>query len=169
MTEPVNKNFLSPLGFDFKIKKIPTTNFFVTRANIPNITLGVVESPTPFVKLPIPGDKIQFGDLQLTFKVDEDMKNYIEIFNWMIALGFPHNYGQYSAIKKINKSSGEGIYSDAVLTVLTSSMNPNIEFSFVNAFPYSLTDIEFSSQGTDVEYLEATVGFRYELFTIASL
>ena len=169
VNEPTNKNFLSPLGFDFRIKKLPTTNFFVTRATIPGFTLGVVESPTPFVKLPVPGDKIQFNDLQVTFKIDEDMKNYLEIFNWMMGLGFPENYGQYATLKNKARGSGEGIYSDGVLTILTSAMNPNIEFSFRNAFPYSLTDVDFNTSSADSEYLEATVAFRYELFTINSL
>ena len=169
MTTPTNKSFLSPLGFDFAIKKLPTTNFFVTRANIPGFSLGVVETPNPFVKIPIPGDKIQFSDLQVTFKIDEDMKNYLEIFNWIMGLGFPDNYGQYADIKSKGKTTGEGIYSDASLTVLTSAMNPNMEFTFRNAFPYSLTDVDFNTSSADVEYLEATVGFRYELFTIKSL
>ena len=78
MTEPTNKNFLSPLGFDFRVKKLPTTNFFVTRVAVPGFSLGVVESPTPFVRMPVPGDKIQFNDLQVTFKIDEDMKNYLD-------------------------------------------------------------------------------------------
>lgn len=169
MTSPTNKSFLSPLGFDFSIKKLPTTNFFVTRVTIPGFTLGVVESPTPFNKLPIPGDKIQFNDLQVTFKIDEDMKNYLEIFNWIMGLGFPDRYEQYADIKSKGKTTGEGIYSDASLTVLTSAMNPNIEFTFRNAFPYSLTDLDFNTSSADVEYLEGIVGFRFELFTIKSL
>ena len=167
--EPTNKNFLSPLGFDFSIKKLPTTKFFVTRTTIPGFSLGVVEAPTPFVRLPLPGDKIQFNDLQVTFKIDEDMKNYLEIFNWIMGLGFPDNYGQYASLKSKGKTTGEGIYSDATVTVLTSAMNPNIEFAFRNVFPYSLTDLDFSTSSADVEYLEATVGFRYELFTVASV
>lgn len=169
MTTPTNKSFLSPLGFDFVIKKLPTTNFFVTRATIPGFDLGVAEAPTPFVRLPIPGDKIVFNDLQVTFKIDEDMKNYLEIFNWIMGLGFPDRYEQYAALKRKDKSSGDGIYSDASLTVLTSAMNPNMEFTFRNVFPYSLTDLDFNTSLADVEYLDATVGFKFELFTIKSL
>ena len=169
MTTPTNKSFLSPLGFDFSIKKLPTTNFFVTRATIPGFTLGIAAAPTPFVKLPIPGDKIEFNDLQVTFKIDEDMKNYLEVFNWIMGLGFPDRYEQYAALKRKGKGTGDGIYSDASLTILTSAMNPNMEFTFRNVFPYSLTDVDFTTSIADVEYLEATVGFRYELFTVSTL
>ena len=169
MTTPTNKSFLSPLGFDFAIKKIPTTNFFVTRATIPGFTLGIADVPTPFIKLPIPGDKIDFNDLQVTFKIDEDMKNYLEVFNWIMGLGFPDRYEQYAALKRTARGSGDGIYSDASLTVLTSAMNPNMMFTFRNVFPYSLTDLDFNTASADVEYLEATVGFRFELFTIEAI
>jgi len=86
-----------------------------------------------------------------------------------MGMGFPDRYAQYADIKSKGKTTGEGIYSDASLTVLTSAMNPNIEFSFRNVFPYSMTDIDFNTVSADVEYLEATVSFRYELFTVSSV
>lgn len=167
LNEPTNKNFLSPLGFVFNLKKTPATNFFVTRASLPGLNLAFAEVATPFVKMPVPGEKIQFNDLSITFKVDEDMRNWNEIYEWIIAMGFPQSFEQYKAIKQ--KQLGEGVYSDATLNVLTSSMNPNLEFQFVNMFPYMLSDLDFSTQGADVEYIEATVQFRFEYFTVKRL
>lgn len=167
LDEPKNKNFLSPLGFTFNLKKTPATNFFLTRVALPGVNLALSEVDTPFVKMPLPGTKIQFNDLSVTFKVDEDMANWREIFEWMSALGFPQTFEQYREIKQ--KQLGEGVYSDATLTVLNSNMNPNLEFTFVNLFPYMLSDLDFSTQGADVEYIEATVQFRYEYFTAKKL
>ena len=42
-TQPTNKNFLSPLGFRFTIKKAPNLNFFVQSVNIPTLSLGTVD------------------------------------------------------------------------------------------------------------------------------
>ena len=39
-TQPINKNFLSQLGFKFVINKTPNINYFVQSINIPGITLG---------------------------------------------------------------------------------------------------------------------------------
>ena len=100
INEPINKNFLSPLGFVFNLKKTPATNFFVTRASLPGLNLAFAEVPTPFVKMPVPGEKIQFNDLSVTFKVDEDMRNWNEIFDWMVALGFPKSFDQYREIRQ---------------------------------------------------------------------
>ena len=37
--QPDNTQFLSPLGFNFGIKKLPTTNYFVQSMNVP-VRLG---------------------------------------------------------------------------------------------------------------------------------
>ena len=42
--------------------------------------------------LPIPGDKMEFEDLNVRFLVDENLENYMEIQNWMRGLGFPESF-----------------------------------------------------------------------------
>ena len=76
-TAPKTTNFLSPLGAKFTIKKLPTVNFFVQRVAIPSLTVGEFPIGTPFsAKLQMPGDLVTFGDLVITFRVDENMDNY---------------------------------------------------------------------------------------------
>jgi hypothetical protein len=169
LNEPTNKNFLSPLGFAFAIKRLPTVNFFVTRVNMPGVSLGVAETPTPFITIPRPG-RLQFSEMSVTFKVDEDMKNYKEIYGWMTALGRVDGFESYSSIAAGEKSvSGEGIYSDGALSILTSAMNPNMLVTFSNMFPVSISDLDFTTQSADVEYLETTVSFRFQSFKIDEL
>ena len=81
-----NRNFLSPVGFKFGLKRSPAVAFFCNEANIPSIDLGIAEQPSYLKNIPVPGDKIQFGDLSLRFLVDEDLKNYMEIQNWIRGL-----------------------------------------------------------------------------------
>ena len=73
-TEPKSTNFLSPLGYKFTIKKMPTVNFFAQAVAIPSVTVGELPIPTPFsTKIQLPGDLVTFGDLVVTFRVDEDL------------------------------------------------------------------------------------------------
>lgn len=170
-TEPTNKNFLSPLGFKFVIKKTPNVNYFVQAVNIPNVNLGETAIPTPFRRIPIAGDHIEYGDLQITFKVDEEMKNYLELFDWIKAIGFPDNFDQHKKVdpKFVNPYTGEGVYSDATLVILSSAMNPVHEVVFRDAFPVSLTDFNFDARNVDVEYIEATATFKFRTFDINPL
>ena len=125
-TEPKSTNFLSPLGYKFTIKKMPTVNFFAQAVAIPSVTVGELPIPTPFsTKIQLPGDLVTFGDLVVTFRVDEDMANYLEVFNWIKSItridGFESANGQATAwSNEIDSPMGEEkVFSDASLYVLS--------------------------------------------------
>ena len=175
-TTPIeNRNFLSPLGFKFALKRSPSVAFFCNQANIPEMTLGVADQPTPFKDIPIPGDKIQFGDLQLRFLVDENLDNYMEIFSWIRALGFPESLEEIYDWQKKDfdiaqpDKTTESFYSDATLEVLTSSQNPNFKIKFQDMWPTTLSTLEFDATDEDISYLTADVTFKYTLFNITDL
>ena len=171
---PDNKNFLSPLGFTFTIKKTPGVNYFVQSVDLPGISMGTADVQTPFVRLPFPGDKIDFTQLSITFRVDEDMNNYKELFDWLIAIGYPESTDQYKAIAPRNRFggtgpeaiTGAGIFSDASLIVLNSVKAPIIDYQFKNLFPVGLSSLSFDTRNSDVEYLDVTATFAYESFRL---
>ena len=171
-TQPDNKNFLSPVGFQFSIKKLPHVNYFCQSANIPDITLAQTDLTNPFINLPSPGTKLTFGALDVTFRIDEDLKNYKEIYNWLIGLGFPDNFEQRTAIARSKNpgiaSVGE-IFSDASLLITTSAYKTNISIDFVDAYPVSLSTLAFNIATTDIEYLEATASFVYRRYNIVDI
>lgn len=166
---PANRNFLSPLNFKFQIKKTPHVNFFVQKVNIPSVAIPTPSPNNPFVKTPIPGEHVNFGYLKLTFKVDEDLQNYLEIFNWLMGLGKPENFEQYKTIQNKSIISGEGIYSDISLIVLASTKMPNYEIVYTDAFPVELSEVVFNTTDSTVNYLEATATFEYTYFTITNI
>lgn len=159
------QQFLSPLEFKFSVNRLPKTNFFVQRASIPNLNLSSINQPTPFYTPKRTGHTLSFGDLSVTFKVDEDMGNYMEIYNWMVGLGFPSEFSEYSDLNR----SDEGLYSDASLVILSSQKNPSILFKFINLFPVSLSSIELDTTQDDVTYADITVDFAYDRFYVERL
>lgn len=163
---PTNKNFLSPLNFKFQIKKAPHVNFFIQRVNIPSIALPNVDTPNPFVNLPYPGEHIRYGNLDISFKVDEDLQNYLEIHNWLVSLGKPENFDQYKQIQDIPTITGNGIYSDIALHVLSSTKIPNYEITFIDAFPVNLSDISFNTIDSDINFIQASASFKYTYYNI---
>lgn len=169
--QPTTRNFLSPLGFVFNIAKLPNMNYFVQEVNLPTVNLGETEGlPTPLQKVPVPGDHLTFGELNVTFRVSEDMSNYIEVYNWITAVGFPDNFDQYANLKAQEiPGTGEGIFSDASLILLTSAHNPSIQITFEQLYPVSLSDLQFTTTATTIEYLECTAGFVYRKFNIETI
>jgi len=164
--DSLNKNMLSSLGFKFFIKKLPEFNFFVQDVDLPGITLGSYEQGTPFKGLNIHGDHVTYPTLSATFKINEDLGNYMEINTWIRQVGFPVEFEEHRVIANQQMTSGEGIYSDASLMILTSASNPNVEIKIKNLFPVSLSGLRFSSKDTTVQYIEATVEFAFEDYTL---
>src|SRR4051812_15476237 len=114
--QPQNINFLATHRFRVVLNRAPNVTYFVQEANLPGINMGNATQPTPFVDLPVPGDKLKFEDFTITFPVDEDMRNYKEIASWLVGLGFPKQYGQFKELY----DSFEGPRSDISLMILDS-------------------------------------------------
>ena len=70
-------------------------------ANVPAITIKEQASqPTPLKDVPIPGDKLDYDNLNITFLVDENLENYREIHGWLTGLGFPKDYVQFRDVAR---------------------------------------------------------------------
>jgi hypothetical protein len=166
---PYNKNFLSPLNFVFQIKRAPHLNFFIQKVNLPSLSIDYTAQPNPFVNIPISGEHIRYGDLVVTFKVDEDLQNWFEVHNWIRALGFPDNFSEYATLSTAPPTSGTGVTSDISLVILDAVKLPNFEVTFREAFPTSLSDISFQTTDNDVNYVTATATFRFILYDVVKL
>jgi hypothetical protein len=166
---PVNKNFLSPLNFTFILKRSPSLNFFVQKINLPGISLNAINTDSPLLRIPYGGDHIEYENLSVTFKVDEDFQNYLEIHNWIRGLGYPVDQTEYAALTNVNISSGLGTKSDIAIVIANGLKNANIEISFKDAFPIDLSELVFEVTDTDVNYVTATATFSYVYFDIIKL
>ena len=166
--QPQTVNFLSPLGFRFKLARTPNLNFFVTDVKLPSISLGFVDVPSPFKIIEIAGNKLDYGDFELTFRLDEDLQSYFEIYDWLTAIGFPETFDQFKKLKTSSTAFGtkDTQYSDGTLTILTGEMVPNFEVVFQNMYPTTISDIYFTATDTDVNYVTATVTFKYQIYRV---
>ena len=169
------RNFLSPVGFKFSLKRAPGVAFFCNQANIPSMDLGIAEQPTYLRNIPTPGDKIQFGDLTLRFLVDEDLVNYMELQRWIRGLGYPEDMDEFrklegEAVMPGNfGNSGDQIYSDGTLQILSSNLVPQFQVVFTDLFPYTLSTVTFDATDTDIEYFTADVGFKYTIYNLTDM
>jgi len=170
-----NRNFLSPVGFKFTLKRSPKVAFFCNQANIPDLNLGVAIQSNYLRDIPTPGDKIEFGDLSIRFLVDENLENYMEMQNWIRGLGYPEEVQEFrnlqskGIIQGAYKKDRQNIYSDGTLQILSSNFVAKFNVSFKDLFPYSLTTLTFDATETDVQYFTADVSFKYTSYNITDL
>tara|TARA_X000001382_G_C3123375_1_gene163929 strand:- start:22 stop:645 length:624 start_codon:yes stop_codon:yes gene_type:complete len=186
--QPTSLDYASPTQFKFQISKLPKVEYFCTQVNLPSLTISETSQPTPFVDLPLPGTKLTYGTLTMTFLVDENLENFQEIHGWLRGLGFPEDYLEYGNLAKSGADRFPGgsdavstepgkvrygqtrqgaVFSDATLIVLTSKNNPIVECRFRDLYPTSIGELQYDQQATDVQYLTTTVSFNYSKYDFA--
>ena len=188
--QPTKQDYADPTKFKFSIIKLPKVEYFCTQVNLPGISISDNYSqPTPFRDIPLPGEKLSYEPLAVTFIVDENLENYQEIHGWLRGIGFPGGHEEFKNLldggsdrfpTSKNSKLGDagrtkfaapntgGIFSDATLNILTSKNNPVTEVRFNDCFPISLSGLQYNQQATDTDYLTATVTFNYKLYDFAS-
>ena len=188
--QPTKLDYASPTQFKFSVIKLPKVEYFCTAVNLPGISLADNYSqPTPFRNIPLPGEKLEYEPLSMTFLVDENLENYQEIHGWLRGLGFPGGYDEFKTLLdagadrfptsknsklgdagrvKFGAAGQGGIFSDATLNILTSKNNPVTEVRFSDLFPISLSALQYNQQANDTDYLTATVTFEYKLYDFAT-
>ena len=173
-------NFLRPNAFRFTIKDLPHVAYTCQSANLPSVQLGFAVQPTPFIDVPRIGDKLTYGDFSIRFLIAEDMVNYIELMEWMVALGFPSDYTQYGKFtgERLNRfpffknKSGKTealAYSDGTLTILDSANNPKTNIIFRDLFPVSVEALDFDITSSAVDFFVGIASFKYTTFDIEAL
>ena len=161
----VDTNFLNSNDFSLSIERLPSVSFFPNSVELPSISLVSLSEPTPLSEIKIPGGRLSFDPLSVTFYVDANMANYIEAFKWLQGLGFPQNHSQYTKENNTRPSylsELERNYSDASLHIMKAGK----VFKFADCFPTRLSGIRFETQAQDVTYAVATLDLDYSYFTI---
>ena len=165
--QPKNLNYFIPTGFKFMIQKIPNVNFFCQSCNLPGLSSGQYLQVTPLRDIPISGDKVQYNELRVRFIIDEELKNWLEIYDWIKGLTFPEDQELYRKLAEADVPNPKGeLYSDGTLSILTSNKNVQYVAKFTELFPVDLTDIEMSSDVADSEVVAADATFAYATYKI---
>ena len=174
-----NRNYMSPVGFKLILTKTPKVDFLCQSANIPQISMGTAVQPSYLKDIAVPGDKVLYDDLTVSFLVDEKMENYLSIYKWMTGLGYPENVGQFRQLRKDDirtnaSASDDGDpryfeFSDATLQILNSNYRPSVLVNFKDAFPVSLSTLEFDVTTRDYNFFTASVTFKYTIFDITDV
>lgn len=152
-------NMLKSNSFQFSIERIPETMFKVTAVNLPNISVPAPMTASAASNQWFPGSSSEFAQLDLTFIVDEDLRNYEELFRWITQQRY--TVGDEFTAKNQNE---EKLVSDGVLLTLTNASNPNRIIKFYDMFPTNLSAINFSTQNSDPIPVECTATFYLSRF-----
>jgi hypothetical protein len=158
--QPSTHNNLTTNKFRFVLTRCPTVTYFCQRANIPALSFGTSPQSSPSgIQIKRPGTSYVYEDLMVGFAVDENMKNWLEIHNWIRDLGVNYN----NSIEVLNENQK---ICSAYLLIMNSAYRPQIAVKFRNVYPTILTGLDFDSSVTDSDVMIATATFAYTHYEI---
>ena len=165
-----NRNFLSGVAFKFNLTKFPKVDFFSNSARIPELTLELTTQPSYLKNIDVPGERLTFGDLTLRFLVDENMENYISVYNCLKGLGFPETTQQFADLNKDRDGirDPKEAFCDGTLRILNSNYREVAQVKFRDLFPTSLTSLDFDATNTDIQYFTAEATFKYTIYNLTA-
>lgn len=145
-------------NFSVIVDALPNLEIFLTDAGIPDVMNMATNTASPHgLNIGLHGDQVEFSPLILGFVLDEHWHNYEELFRWVYVPNDPTEPARASLPKT-------SIYID----VLDNRKVPTLRFEFVDAFPTSLSSVQFDHQG-NAEGISSTVEFRYSYFRLKRL
>lgn len=154
-----NINYLQPTGFKVVIDRahFPNIAFFATSVLHPSISTTAADVPFRRVNIRMAGDKLTFGELQCNLIMDEDMKAYQEMYDWLESLV------ETDFVSPVNRSTTKRpTAADITVQVLNSHNNPVKSIRYLDAIPTNLGDVQFeASQGNSFITFPVTFAFTY--------
>ena len=159
---PEKINYLQQPGFKFNLFRSPHISYFCQSVSIPGIQVEALDRPTNIgmLSIPVAGAPV-VDDFEITFIVNEDLSNWLEIYNWMRSLTTFDDYDEY---QETNTH-----YSNATIMTLNSAMNLNFEVEIKDLFPKSLSSIEMTTTAGTINPIEATATFGYTSYDIRNI
>lgn len=164
---PPNSNYLQSSKFQVIFPRITSVTYFCQSVNIPGISVNPARMPTPLVDLYIPGDKLEYETFDITFIVDEELWSWQIIHDWIRGYSFPCSFEEYANMDRESIQtlhSNRPQYSDGYLMSLTALNNTKTIIKLIDAFPVSLSEINFDSKASADNIITATASFRYQLY-----
>jgi hypothetical protein len=156
-TSDLNETLSFANGVSFRLAldklKFPNVEYTIQTVALPDMAINGAQFNTPKRNITAAPDKVDYGTFELTFLVDEYLKNYEEIHDWM--------FGMVNEVDNLRSSRKT---RDLTLQILTSHNNVAKEIVFVDAYPINLSSLPFDTTITDTNYLIANVSFQYSYF-----
>jgi len=169
---PSNTNLLHPNKFTMSFGRVPNMEYFCQGVSLPGISMSEVPRQNPFVDLYSPGEKAIYDMLNVTFYIDEELKTWLEIHDWIRGMTFPTDFDEYVNLRNLSPNIAnlaKPQYSDAVLTLYSSSNNPTFRFNFYDCFPTSLSTFFVTSTDSPENPITADCTFRFSYYNVDKL
>lgn len=146
--EARSTNFVFTMGFDREL------SFAAQSSNVADITLGETAYYTGVKDLKLPSNKITNSPLVVDFLLSEDLREWIEIYKWLLTA-------------KNSTDPMEGMLPCSII-IVDSHNQPVVTFDYTDAFPMELSGIQYALNTDDSPVLTFTGTFLFNRFKVTT-
>lgn len=157
-TESVTSKISQAMGGEIPISEL---NFLVKNASLPSVGVRDAMFSRMGLKYYVPGD-YDYGELAITFTMDEDHKSYRYFYEWMNAVHL-HDPPTYEAEMRGLPPSQHLPGSKAYLIFHDVYMNQKQAYVFNYVYPRNISEVTLSSDDESA-LITFTVTFSYVYF-----
>lgn len=154
-------NHLLPTKASLSIHGAQEFSFNVQNFKIPRMYGYITEQPTAIIDAPLPGNKLVYNLLEVSFLVTENLESWKNIHDWMRSIYAPVSRAEFK-----NKTM---YLEDATLTVYTSANNANFRIKFIDMFPVKLDEIIFDVEMPVADPVKTKAEFAFLRYDIEKL
>tara|TARA_R100000005_G_C4909079_1_gene147599 strand:+ start:25 stop:567 length:543 start_codon:yes stop_codon:yes gene_type:complete len=160
LAQPDTDNYLKSNNYKFTIVRCPMIEYFTQSVNLPGINLGHTELPTRYATpVKLPNNLADHGELNIRMIVDEKLKNYVEMYEWI---------KESTPLREVGIDPSN-YFSTANLLILNSGFKPVVDIEFSNIYPTRLGDIPFTSSQTMTEPVVIDLTLSYSGYIVKDL
>jgi len=138
------------------ISRITHVNYWIQTFALPGLQIESAILPSPRRDIPLPGSKFEYDPLQMLFIVDQNMDNYMEIIRWA-------NEFQDTTTNITD------LMSTVTFTMLNGDNVGVFEAQLKNAFPVTISELDFITNETTMMPSTCNVTFRYSHINYTNL
>lgn len=156
-------SLLQPTSFKLIVDRENYSNLEFFCQSVAHPSLDVPEAPLPYKNIgniPMPGDKLIFGTLEVIILVDENMNAYTELYNWIQRTVQTKNVPAF----KIKPDGVPPTVCDMTLLMLTSHNNVSRQIKYRDCVPTALGNMTMEATTGDTVPITLPVTFRFSYF-----
>ena len=152
---PTKINLAKSTNYRLNIHVLPETIFWLTTCNLPTLSANEVPIPDPVHGYRyLPTNTSTVAPMTVTFLVDEDYSNYMEILDLMYKAINPDVSKRYK--------EGEVMVSTGSLHILSNNKNiSDVVFTFHGLFPTILGELQMTNESPEPMLTDLTMQYDY--------
>lgn len=140
--------YLPFLSTSTTTQKLEPVLLYLKTVTLPQVSMTPTIVESPYIQFKETSKDITYGDLIVTYAVDELLTNYKIVYDWILSMKHPERFGITSK-NKVNAS----------LHILSNNKNPKIEIELIDIFPITISELPFTLNSTEARDLEVSVTF----------